>query len=83
MESLSRGENVVVSNTFSRLFEMEKYLRAAAITRCLVRLIEATGNWQNIHGIPDSVIATMRNRWEHIAEEDIASFISKENVLCQ
>lgn len=77
MESLLHGENVVVSNTFSRLFEMEKYLEAAAHTGCSVRLIEATGNWQNKHGIPEAVIDRMRNRWEEITEIDIVRYINK------
>lgn len=77
MESLSRRENVVVSNSFSRFFEMEKYLRGAAeVTKCLVTLIEATGNWQNIHSVPDSVIAKMRDRWEQITEADVNAFIT-------
>lgn len=68
-----RNENVVIANTFSRFFEMEKYLREAAEFGCDIKLIEATGRWQNVHGIPDIAIAKMKSRWEKITIEMIQS----------
>lgn len=31
-----------------------------------VRIVEATGNWPNVHGVPSDAIERMRARWEHI-----------------
>lgn len=74
-DSLLRGENVVVSNTFSRLCEMEKYLTVVAESGCRVRIIEATGKWQNTHGIPEAKIVRMQERWEQVTQQDVEQII--------
>lgn len=66
-KALARGESVVVSNTFTRRFEMEPYFGMARKLGVSVRVIEATGNWPNIHGVPPEVIKKMRQRWEPCA----------------
>lgn len=59
-EALASGRRVVVSNTFTRLQEMEPY-RAMTSN---VRLIEATGRWPNVHGVPAERLRQMEERWE-------------------
>lgn len=54
------GYRVVVSNTFTRLWEMEPYFDLDPDAR----LIVATGEYQNIHGVPEEKIQQMRERWE-------------------
>lgn len=61
--AMDAGRSVVVANTFTRLWEMEPYLRAAKR-----RVVEATGNWPNIHGVPADAIERMRARWEPVDE---------------
>ena len=34
----------------------------------MVRIVEATGNWPNVHGVPEDAIERMRARWEPIGE---------------
>lgn len=63
-ESLSLGMNVVVSNTFTRMWEMKPYLDLAASLGCRVHVITADGSYQNVHGVPSDVIDRMRERWE-------------------
>lgn len=63
-KALADGKSVVVSNTFSRLWEMEKYIESAKFYAVTLRVIEASGNFQNIHGVPVEVVEKMRNRWE-------------------
>lgn len=58
---LEAGHNVVVSNTFTRVWEMQPYYDLGYITH----EITMTGNYGNIHGLPDSVIDAMRARWEN------------------
>jgi len=59
-EALASGRRVVVSNTFTRLQEMEPYRAMSAI----VRIIEAKGCWQNVHGVPPERLRQMAERWE-------------------
>jgi len=59
-EALAMGHHVVVSNTFTRLSEMEDYLAMARN----VRILEANGLWQNEHGVPQETLAAMARRWE-------------------
>ena len=62
-EALAAGRRVVVSNTFTQLRELEPYL---AMTRT-VRIIEARGTWQNVHGVPAEMLERMAQRWEQLA----------------
>jgi hypothetical protein len=59
-EALAMGNRVVVSNTFTRLNEMDDYIAMARH----VRILEARGQWQNSHGVPQETLAAMANRWE-------------------
>jgi predicted kinase len=66
-EALGTDHNVVVSNTFSRAFEMADYLAIAKGLGVSVRVVEATGRWPNVHGVPQDRIEQMRRRWEKVA----------------
>ena len=57
---------VVVSNTFTQKWEMQPYFDMAAELGVPVRVIEATGNFNNIHGVPEAAIERMRARWEEL-----------------
>ena len=59
-EALLAGQRVVVSNTFTRLNEMEPYLAMTGE----VRIIEAQGQWQNLHDVPAETLRRMADRWE-------------------
>lgn len=63
---LEAGRNVVVSNTFTQRWEMQPYFDMAESLSIPVRVIEATGNFKNVHGVPDEAIDRMRGRWETI-----------------
>lgn len=62
--AMRNGMKCVVSNTFTRNWEMEPYIEAAAHFGVPCRIIEARGNWPNIHSVPEDVIDRMRARWE-------------------
>ena len=70
IEAMIADRPVVVSNTFTRLWEMEPYLKAAKKRGVPVRIIEASGNWKNVHGVPEEAIEAMRARWEHVADDN-------------
>lgn len=61
--ALGAGCSVVVSNTFTRLSEIEAYL---ALTDN-VRIVEAVGRWENVHGVPAQTVERMRQRWEPLS----------------
>jgi predicted kinase len=72
-DSMSRGVPCVVSNTFTRLWEMWPYELAAKEAGYGFRVIEANGSWQNTHGVPQESIERMRARWEPIIAAESAS----------
>ena len=63
-ESLWHGRSVVVSNTFTQWWEMVPYLSVASAQGCSIRIIVATGKYQNVHNVPPEVIEAMAKRWE-------------------
>lgn len=62
--ALTRNENVVVSNTFTRLWEMDVYIDMGKFFRITPLIVEAKGNWPSIHAVPEAAMASMRQRWE-------------------
>jgi len=60
--ALAEGSRVVVSNTFTRAWEMRPYFDMCAN----VRVIECKGHWPNVHGVPADAIARMAERWEPV-----------------
>ena len=61
-QALAAGKRVVVSNTFTQLREMTPYIKMTKNTQ----VIEATGKWQNVHGVPAEMLERMAIRWEKI-----------------
>ena len=66
--ALRHGENVVVSNTFTRLWELQPYLEMPADS---VFVIKCVGNYGNVHGVPEKAIKAMKDRWENYEGEMI------------
>jgi predicted kinase len=64
--AMDAGRSVVVANTFTRRWEMEPYLKAAKKLGINARIVEATGNWPNVHSVPEDAIERMRARWEPV-----------------
>ena len=62
---LDQGNNVVVSNTFVKLFELKRYIDF----QYPFRIIEAKGEFPNLHGVPFEKIAIMKSKWEKIPME--------------
>lgn len=70
--SLSRGESVVVSNTFVSLWEMEPYLTLADDFGVSLDVVEARNLVASIT-IPAEKIEAMRNMWEPMPMRTISS----------
>lgn len=69
--ALKQGLNVVVSNTFTKIWELQRYIDLGYP----YRIIEAQGTWENIHSVPASAIQQMAQRWEKIPD----SLVFNEN----
>lgn len=63
-EVMESGQNVVVSNTFIKRWEMKAYYDMAIEYGYIVKEVVMTGEYQNEHGVPPNVIDRMRNNWE-------------------
>lgn len=66
---LGYGENVVVTNTFIRLKEMESYFEMARRLSIPVSVIEVVGNYNSIHDVSQATISKMRARWEKYTQQ--------------
>lgn len=68
--ALHVGRNVIVSNTFSQMWEMEPYISYAKTCGHDIRVIELHGTpWKSIHNVPDHAIKKMKERWEPYDEK--------------
>lgn len=61
---LEGGGIAIVSNTFTRVWEMQKYLDLARDLDVKVTVLTCEGNYGNTHGVPDHVVRKMRERFE-------------------
>lgn len=57
-------ETVYVSNTFTRLWEMQKYIELAKEEGIELEVVRCTGNYQNVHGVPSDKVQQMKERFE-------------------
>lgn len=62
--ALSCGIDVVVSNTFSRFWEMEEYIELAHTYSAELQVWCMTENFGNVHNVPEETIQNMKDRWE-------------------
>ena len=59
-ELLDEGYDVVVSNVFTQMWEMKPYLNMGHS----IQIFTATGNYDNIHHVPEEAIQRMKDKWE-------------------
>lgn len=63
--ALKNGTSVIVSNTFTQLWEMQPYFEMAKKHNAEVVVYLCQGNFKNIHGVPDAKVKQMRDRFEY------------------
>ena len=61
---LGAGKNVVVSNTFTMLWELEKYLDVAKHFGAELEVLCLTTQFGSVHGVPPEAVERMAARWE-------------------
>jgi predicted kinase len=62
---LTEGRSVVVSNTFSRRWEIEPYFKIAAEMNVIPFVITCESQFGSVH-VGDDVVQKMRDRWEDL-----------------
>lgn len=65
-EELLKGNDVIVSNTFTTHKELEPYITFAKQNNIPYSIIEAKGNYTSVHNVPEDAMERMRKRWEKI-----------------
>ena len=71
-KALREGHSVIVSNTFTQLWEMEKYIKLARSLDCQLNVLKTTGDYKSIHNVPEETLIKMKDRWEDYKGEKIA-----------
>lgn len=70
VEAMERGEDrIAVHNTFSKAWEAAFYFEAAEEHGYNVFVVECQNDFGNVHGVPESVIQRMHERWEPLNRE--------------
>ena len=62
-QAVRRGEPVIISNTFTQVWEIKNYIDFGLDYDAKVIVVHCTGSWDNVHGVPDEKVAQMRNRF--------------------
>lgn len=60
---LKQGDTVVVSNTFTQEWELEKYILASDVLGVPVKIIECTAAHGSIHAVPKDKMKAFAARW--------------------
>lgn len=63
--SCINSENVIISNTFVKKWEMRFYLDCANRYDYNVKVIICNACHQNVHGVPEDVVERMKKNFEH------------------
>jgi predicted kinase len=69
-QAMEDGCSVVVSNTFTRKWEIEPYIDLAKQFGYTVQLITTEAPFNNIHGVPSDVVQSMKDRFETLTLKD-------------
>lgn len=62
--AMDAGMDVVVSNTFTKRWEMQEYIQHAGRLGFVVVEHICSGNFSSVHSVPQHVIERMRERFE-------------------
>ena len=68
---LLRDKIVIVSNTFATKRELKPYFDFADENDIPVDVYRCTGEYQNIHNVPEEVVIAKRKQMEDIPNEEL------------
>jgi predicted kinase len=64
VQNLTMGLSVVVSNTFTRIREMAKYIDFCKENGIPFKVVKCVGDFGNTHDVPPNTLENMKCRWE-------------------
>jgi predicted kinase len=76
--SLKEGHSVIVSNTFTKIWEMVAYIQMAKENGATVEVLTLDGGYENVHGVPKEKVQEMRDRFEKYTIPEKDSYFIKE-----
>lgn len=69
VRSLWQGNNVIVSNTFTQMWELERYLNIPLIVDNVeVSIVQMCTQYQNVHDVPKDKLERMAQRWQELPQ---------------
>lgn len=86
LESLLEGKRVVVSNTFTKLWELEGYIQQLFLATTpdedgnrplKISVAHCEGRYENIHGVPADKVELMRRNFEEFTKDSINDMMDK------
>ena len=69
-QALYAGYSVVVSNTFTKLWELESYFKMAQELNVQVKVFHCNRSYKNVHNVPQSVVDRMKQTFEKYPDEE-------------
>jgi len=70
-EAMKLLEDVVVSNTFTRIWEMKSYFTLAAAYGYDIRVVRCMSEYTSIHNVPPEKLVQMEERFEDYESESL------------
>lgn len=73
VQALTFGMDVVVSNTFTQVWEFQKYIDfcESFVPKIPYTVIACKNDYRNIHNVPVDTIQKMKERWEDYDGEEL------------
>lgn len=68
--ALLAGKSVIVSNTFTRQWELDTYFAIAANLEVPISIVEMKTEYGSVHGIPGDKLERMKTRWQDLSDEN-------------
>ena len=75
---MSAGDDVIVSNTFTKLWEIEPYMFYAMEFGYGIKIIHCTSEYGSIHGVPADKLEIMKRRFQ--SNDEIKETIGDYNI---
>ena len=72
--ALEHGMDVVVANTFTKPEYIKIFEEMAKHYGHEFKVLKCTGNWQNVHNVPEDVLNAMRSGWQDWPGEEVVDF---------
>jgi len=78
VKALRYGFDVIVSNTFTKMWELNRYLEITTLLPdVFIEVIEMRTQYQNVHGVPEDKLKVMAARWEDFYRESGPEIVFK------